>query len=93
MYRRPSKSTPFRNRYPSIKRLKRSFVSFLEEMYFQEVFIWEGRVALESSGRKFKKHTVHPYGRMSLMINEKRMLSRTFAGIIRWLYFVTHAWF
>lgn len=70
MYRRPSKSTPFRNRYPLIKRLKRSFVSFLEEMYFQEVFIWEGRVALESSGRKFKKHTVHPYGRTYIITHD-----------------------
>lgn len=34
----------------------------LKEIYFQEVLIWEGRVALENSGRKFKKHTVHPYG-------------------------------
>ena len=34
-----------------IQRLKRPFVSFLEEMYFQEVLIWESRVALESSGR------------------------------------------
>ena len=93
MYKRPSKSTPFRNRYPSIKRLKRYFVSFLKEIYVQEVLIWEGRLALKNSGTKFKKHTVHPYGRMSLMINEKRMLSGKFASIMRWLYFSTHAWF
>lgn len=36
----------------------------LKETYFQEVLIWEGRVALKNSGRKFKKHTVHTYGRI-----------------------------